>query len=106
MVRNGLSKTKITEWLKDKYEISDRTAYKLIHDALADLQEATENIDMEKIKAEYNERVEYMCEKAIQDGDLKTALRAQDMLNKMNGLYVEKQEIKAEINTWTFEYGE
>lgn len=104
-VRKGKSKNKILEWLKEAYDLSDRQAGKLLRDALKDLQEAVSDIDISDIKAEYIERIEQIYETAIEKNDIKSALKAQDMLNKMNQLYIEKQEIKADINTWTFEYG-
>lgn len=104
MVRNGVSKTKIKEYLKEKYEISDKTVYKIVHDALADLNEAYNNIDIGELKAEYAERIESWVEKAIKSGDINTALKAQDMLNKLQGLYTEKKDINLNTDNITFEF--
>lgn len=104
MVRNGVSKTKIKTYLKEKYEISDKTVYKIVHDALADLNEAYNNIDIGELKAEYAERIESWVEKAIKSGDINTALKAQDMLNKLQGLYTEKKDINLNTDNITFEF--
>ena len=104
MVRNGVSKTKIKTYLKEKYEISDKTVYKIVHDALADLNEAYNNIDIGELKAEYTERIESWVEKAIKSGDINTALKAQDMLNKLQGLYTEKKDINLNTDNITFEF--
>lgn len=104
MVRSGVSKTKIKTYLKEKYEISDKTVYKIVHDALADLNEAYSNIDVGELKSEYAERIESWVEKAINSGDINTALKAQDMLNKLQGLYTEKKDINLNTDTITFEF--
>lgn len=104
MVRNGVSKTKIKTYLKEKYEISDKTVYKIVHDALADLNEAYNNIDIGELKAEYAERIESWVEKAIKSGDINTALKAQDMLNKLQGLYTENKNINLNTDNITFEF--
>lgn len=93
MIRNGLSNHQILENLKSKYTIKDSQAYSLIHQSIIDLQQVSGELNLEDIKAEYIERIENIFQKAINSGDLKTALKAQDMLNKINQLYVEKQEL-------------
>jgi hypothetical protein len=104
MVRNGVSKTKIKEYLKEKYNISDKTAYKIVHDALADLNEAYSNIDIGELKAEYAERIESLVESSMSKGDINSALKAQDMLNKLFSLYTENKNINLNTDTITFEF--
>lgn len=104
--RSGWSRKKIADWMEETYNISETQAYKIIHDAILDLCETTKDVDMEEIRTSQLERAEELLEKANERNDLKTAIKAQDMINRLNGLYVEKQEIKADIETWTFEYGE
>ena len=86
--------------------MSDRQAGKLLRDALKDLQEAVSDIDISDIKAEYIERIEQIYETAIEKNDIKSALKAQDMLNKMNQLYVEKQEIDVSLKNLEFKFGD
>ena len=105
-VRKGKSKNKILEWLKEAYDLSDRQAGKLLRDALKDLQEAVSDIDISDIKAEYIERIEQIYETAIEKNDIKSALKAQDMLNKMNQLYIEKQEIDVSLKNLEFKFGD
>lgn len=104
--RSGWSRKKISDWMEEEYNISQVQAYKIIHDAILDLCESTKDVDMEEIRSAQLERAEELLQKANEKNDLKTAIKAQDMINRLNGLYVEKQEIKADIETWTFEYGE
>lgn len=103
-VRKGKSKNKILEWLKEAYDLSDRQAGKLLRDALKDLQEAVSDIDISDIKAEYIERIEQLYETSIEKNDIKSALKAQDMLNKMNQLYVEKQEVTVTNDVIKFKF--
>lgn len=103
-VRKGKSKNKILEWLKEAYDLSDRQAGKLLRDALKDLQEAVLDIDIGDIKAEYIERIEQLYETALDKNDIKSALKAQDMLNKMNQLYVEKQEVTVTNDVIKFKF--
>lgn len=93
MIREGLSNRQILDNLKSKYNIKDSQAYSLLHQSIIDLQEASGDLDLEAIKAEYIERIENIFQKSLNSGDFKTALRAQDMLNKIQQLYVEKQEL-------------
>lgn len=71
---------------------------------MRDLQESFDDSDINEIKLEYTERIETWIEKAINSGDLNTALKAQDMLNKLLGLYTEKKDINLNTDTITFEF--
>lgn len=84
--------------------MSDRQAGKLLRDALKDLQEAVSDIDINDIKAEYIERIEQLYETSIEKNDIKSALKAQDMLNKMNQLYIEKQEVTVTNDVIKFKF--
>lgn len=104
--RAGWSRKKIADWLEEQYNIGATQAYKIIHDAILDLCESTKDVDYEEVRKTQLERAEEILEIARERNDIKSAIKAQDMINRLNGLYIEKQEIKAEIETWTFEYGE
>ena len=105
-VRKGKSKNKIIQETSEAYDLSYRQASKLLRDALKDLQEATAEIDINDIKAEYIERIEQLFENAVSKNDMKSALKAQDMLNKMNQLYVEKQEVDVNVKSLQFKFGD
>lgn len=92
-IREGLGKSKIIDWIKDTYSIKLKQALRLYREALIDLQEISESLDLTNLRTEYIERIESWIEKAVNSGDMKTAIKCQDMLNKMNSLYTEKQEI-------------
>lgn len=104
--RKGWSRKKICDWLSDQYNISETQAYKIIHDAILDLCESTKEVDYEEIRKSQLERAEELLEIAREKNDIKSAIKAQDMINRLNNLYIERQEIKAEIENWTFDYGE
>lgn len=104
--RKGWSRKKISDYLEDTYNISRVQAFKIIHDAILDLCESTKDVDYEEVRKTQLERAEELLEIAREKNDIKSAIKAQDMINRLNNLYIEKQEIKADIETWTFEYGE
>lgn len=104
--RKGWSRKKIADWLEEQYNIKACQAYKIIHDAILDLCESTKDVDYEEIRKSQLERAEELLEIAREKNDIKSAIKAQDMINRLNGLYIEKQEIKAEIENWTFDYDE
>lgn len=108
LYKNGWSRKAISEHLQEKYKLGHSQAYAIVRQALLELTEAILQTDKMDIRTAQLERAEELLRKAIEAGDLKTAIKAQDMVNKLNLLYVEKQEIKADakIETWTFEYGE
>lgn len=89
----GMTKRKIADWLVDRYEICEESAFRLIREALKDIQESTNDFDITDLRTEYIERINSWIEKAIEKNDMKTALKCQEMLNKINQLYVEKQEV-------------
>lgn len=106
LIRKGKSKSKISDHLQEKYEISECQAYKLIHDALIDLQNASEKIDIADIKAAYVERITSWIEDAIDRQDYKTAAKFQEMLHKLHQMYVEKQQLDVNVKNMEFKFGD
>lgn len=102
----GMTKRKIADWLVDRYEICDESAFRLIREALKDIQESTNDFDITDLRTEYIERINSWIEKAIEKNDMKTALKCQEMLNKINQLYVEKQEIDVSLKNLEFKFGD
>lgn len=99
-----MSKRKVADWLEERYEISDAQAFRIIRDALKDLQDSTKDFDTSDIKAEYCERLNSWIETAVKEKDMKTAMKCQDMLNKINQLYIEKQDINITSDTIKFTF--
>ena len=107
-IRKGQPKSKIVKWLKDEYDIYDQQAYKYIHDAYYYIENSNniEDVDIQATKASQIERIESILENAIDKNDTKSALKALDMLNKINQLYVEKQEVDLKIKDMVFKFGD
>lgn len=102
----GMTKRKIADWLVERYEIKEESAFRLIREALKDIQESTNDFDITDLRTEYIERINSWIEKAIEKNDMKTALKCQEMLNKINQLYVEKQEIDVSLKNLEFKFGD
>lgn len=102
----GFSKRKVVLWIMDRYEISEGEAYRLVREALKDIQESTKDFDITDLRTEYIERINSWIEAAIKKQDMKTALKCQEMLNKINQLYVEKQEIDVSLKNLEFKFGD
>ncbi len=102
----GLSRRKVVLFIMDRYDISEGEAYRLVREALKDIQESTKDFDITDLRTEYVERINSWIEKAIEKNDMKTALKCQEMLNKINQLYVEKQEIDVSLKNLEFKFGD
>ena len=102
----GMPKRKVVLEIMERYDISEGEAYRLVREALKDIQESTKDFDITDLRTEYIERINSWIEKAIENKDMKTALKCQDMLNKINQLYVEKQEIDVSLKNLEFKFGD
>jgi polyhydroxyalkanoate synthesis regulator phasin len=100
----GLTKRKIADWLVERYDICSGEAYRLIREALKDIQESTKDFDISDLRTEYIERINSWIQDAVKNKDMKTALKCQDMLNKINQLYVEKQEVTVTNDVIKFKF--
>jgi len=101
----GFSRRKVVLWIMDRYELSEGESYRLVREALKDIQESTKDFDITDLRTEYVERINSWIEKAIEKNDMKTALKCQEMLNKINQLYVEKQEVTVTNDVIKFNFG-
>ena len=101
----GMPKRKVVLDIMERYDISEGEAYRLVREALKDIQENTKDFDITDLRTEYIERINSWIEKAIENKDMKTALKCQDMLNKINQLYVEKQEVTVTNDVIKFNFG-
>ena len=100
----GMPKRKVVLEIMDRYDISEGEAYRLVREALKDIQESTKDFDITDLRTEYVERINSWIEKAIEKNDMKTALKCQEMLNKINQLYVEKQEVTVTNDVIKFKF--
>lgn len=102
MMRRGLSKMRMAEELMKDFGCTERTAYAYIKDAFNALNK-TEDEVKEDVRQTTIERLQAIIEDCLANGRRKDALAAYDQLNKINGLYSEKREIK--VNDIRFEFG-
>ena len=85
--------TSLVQYLKDKYDINQARSYVLIREA----QDKAGEIYNELNNNAMRDSILFMEEqrqKAINAGERKLALDYQKELNKVNQLYIERQEIK------------
>lgn len=105
MYRKGMSRKRIVEEIRERLNISERQAYRVSSEVFAQLVKECPT-DKEEVRETYLERLEYIIETAMSKGDYKTALKAQDIVNKLNMMYVEKQEIDLSIKNLEFKFGD
>jgi hypothetical protein len=91
--RMAYSSTSLVQYLKDKYDINQSRAYELIKDARVEMGEIYNEVNKDSLKDSIL-FMENLRQKAIGSGNDKLALEIQKELNKVNQLYIEKQEIK------------
>ena len=104
LLRKGWSRSKCVKHMMNQYDMCRQTASKYVHDAYVDIYEASAGIDLSLLKEQYIDRIESMLQTAIETNKFDQAARLQEMLNRINGMYVDKQEIKAEVSEWKFDY--
>lgn len=104
-IRKNWQKDEIVEWVRSEYGVSEITASRYYHDAQKILQDNLPDPELvDKIRNEQIARVTAIARKAVENGDTKNALKALDMLNKIAGLYTEKQEVNITSDTIRFEF--
>ena len=81
-------------------------AYKYLHDAVYYMQEGSDLIEDEAEAARLiqRERLENIIEATIDSEQYNTAMRAIDLINRLENLYVERQEVKVTSDTIKFTF--
>lgn len=106
MIRRGLSTCRMVEEIMARWKVSHQSARNYIKDCLESLVEVESKKSAQQVKNELQERLYHLLEEATNNGKIREALQAADMLAKINGEYVTKQEIdlnaKADIQ---FKFG-
>jgi hypothetical protein len=100
----GLSHHRIATELKRRWDVCDATAYSYIKDCADYLGKQVAEFSKHNYEIALH-RVEAVAEDALSRNDNKTALRAFDMINRMQGLYEEKVKVEAE-GTISFKFGD
>lgn len=104
LMKRGYSKLETFHHIKEKAKFANNTIYKwinLAYDALtADMDES-----IEITRAITKERLEKILQEALETNNYNIALKTTEQLNKINGLYQEKVEVKADT-TISFDFNE
>lgn len=101
-IRQGLSRERIFEELKDRWGISRKSFDKYYKEALESL--VVENKDIiDDARKKAIEKLQGIIERCYESNDFKNALKAQDQLNKINALYTDKKEV--EVTGLRFDFG-
>lgn len=102
-IRQGLSRQRVIEEIANRWSVSMYTADKYYKEALESLviendavADAARNLAIERLNK--------MTEDCIQQHRYDSALKALDLLNKINGLYTEKKEV--EVTGLKFDFGD
>jgi hypothetical protein len=91
--RKGYSGPSLVEYLREKYDIQQSRAYELIKEAQVQAGETYNQVNTDAIKQSIL-FMENLRQDALKVGNSKLALEVQKELNKVNQLYIERQEIK------------
>lgn len=91
-IRKGWSHKKIIDWVQQTYDLSYGYSWKLVSDTYSELAEQSDKL-IDSARVVSMERIEEILEDALTSGDRKNALKALDLINKLNGLYNHKQEV-------------
>lgn len=104
-LKRNWQKDEVIEWAKGEYGVSERTALRYYQEAQRMLQENVPDPEFVKqVRSEQIARITALARKADEKGDTKSALKALDMINKITGLYTEKQEVNITSDTIRFEF--
>ena len=103
--KQGLSRAECAKQISDRWQVCIDTAGRYIRDAFERLVQDNEKVKIDAREKQL-ERLENMLERAIEDGVYDAQLKILDQINKINGLYTEKKDIKIENDNITFKFGE
>lgn len=101
MYKRGYSKRKTIDTLRARWQISEQRCYIYINEATEALV-ATYTDDLETVRKKQLEKLQEIYDDCMQHNKQKEALQALDQMNKLKGLYEEKQTIT--VNEIKFEF--
>ena len=101
----GLSRRRIVEHLCDRWGINLRTAYVYYTDAIRFLAKDSEKF-VEFNRDKMIERLEYICNEAVDSGNYREAVMACAEMNKILGLAAETKKIEIKELQTTFKFSE
>ena len=98
IAKQACSREETARRISKRWDISIQNARKYIKMALEDFAANWEQEEKDKLRKRYIDRIEKIMNDSIQRNDRKAALKCQDMINKLNGLYEETNKIEIEGN--------
>lgn len=107
LIRKGYSKNKAFEKFAEAFpEIESQRRVNMYWQTAMRLIANNFEQDLNKVRAMQIERIEDLLREALESKDRTSALSALNMINKLYALYVEKKEVKADVNEWKFKFDE
>ena len=104
LILQGTEKTSIIEEMAKKHDTSTRAIREDIR-IIGKKWESAEPELVKKSKNKYLERLEMLLHKALQEDKLKVALDIQKEINKISGLYQEKEKDAEEVRPTIIKVG-
>lgn len=101
MFKRGYSKAKTIQTLQARWQISNQRCYIYINEAMDALRETYQD-DLEDIRKKQLEKLQQLYDDCMLHNKQKEAIQALDQINKLRGLYEEKQQIT--INEIKFDF--
>lgn len=101
MFKKGYSKAKTIQTLQARWQISNQRCYIYINEAMEALKETYQD-DLEDVRKKQLEKLQQLYDDALLHNKHKEAIQALDQINKLKGLYEEKQTIT--VNEIKFEF--
>lgn len=101
MFKQGYSKKETIDILQARWQISEQRCYIYINEAMEALK-ATYQDDVEDVRKKQLEKLQRLYNNCLKNNKQKEALMALEQMNKLKGLYEEKQTIT--VNEIKFEF--
>lgn len=107
LIKRGYQRNEIYDALSEKYGVGNQQSWEYYHDALVlmsenePLEEFANQVRMEQI-----ERITNLYKEAREKNNMKAALSALDMLNKIHGLYNETRNLTVTADMIKFKFDE
>ena len=101
MFKRGYSKAKTIQTLQARWQIANQRCYTYINEAMDALRE-TYNDDLEDFRKKQIEKLQQLYDDAMLHNKHKEAIQALDQINKLKGMYEEKQTIT--VNEIKFDF--
>lgn len=92
-IREGYSRKSLVDWVMETYGLQYKNAWANVDQSYKMLADTNNEELIESARAVQLERAEAILKDSLEHGDRKSALKALEILNKLNSLYVEKREI-------------